>query len=687
MNPLARFHSAFGGRRAILALGGLYAVIGVSWPLTQVGEALSSSAAIIVVVLVSGSGLVLLYGGYGLPRTDIQPRFFTTIASWCLRAIGVVASILLFIYLAGQLSDPVNNFLILSALAGVAGFGAGAYDARAKSRTYVLEQRNQELQDTQAELEETLDRLAASEQRYRTLTENFPNGAVALLDTELRHTLVAGNALEETGYDPTELQGKRVQDAFPPEVVDVVEPHYRATLEGESTVFELETPEQVFEFRTHPLTDEGGRVYAVLVMSQDITDRKRREQELTDRIRQQQVVADLGQLALETDDLDELMHEAAQRVRAALDIEYCKVLDLDPQADELLLRQGVGWKPGLVGGATVSAIEADSQAAYTLASDRPIIVEDLKSETRFTGPDLLRNHDVRSGISTIIGPSNDPWGILGAHDTDPQGFSDEDVTFVQSVANVIAEAIERHQYQHELEQSVTSLRESNKRLEQFAYAASHDLQEPLRMVSSYLQLIERRYGDAFDEDGEEYLEFAIGGADRMRGMIEGLLAYSRVETSGEPLEPVDLEAVLENAREDLQVQISRSDATMAAESLPIVEGDHDQLRQVFQNLVSNAIQYSGDEPPSIHVSAERNGSRWVVSVRDDGIGMDPDETDHIFEVFSRLHSRTEYEGSGIGLAVCERIVERHGGEIWAESEPDGGTTVSFTLPPAGEHIE
>ncbi|WP_276255476.1 ATP-binding protein [Halomontanus rarus] len=684
MMPLDRFLSDFGGRRAILSLGGLYAATGLIWPLTQVGDRLSLSDALIVAVLVGGSGIVLLYGGYRLPRTDIHPTFFTTIAGWCLRAIGVIVGVLLFISLVGQQSDPVTNALILSALAGVAGFAAGTHDARAKTRAYVLEQRNQELQATQVKLEETVDRLEASERRYQTLTENFPNGVVALLDDELRHTLVAGQGLEETEYNPDELRGKRIHEVYPPETVAVIEPHYRATLEGESTVFELNVQEHTFEVRAHPLTTAGTDEDAVLVMTQDITDRKTREQELTNRVRQQQVVADLGQLALETDDLDELMREATRRVTTALEIEYCKVLELDEQADELLLREGVGWDPSLVGEATVSAVEDDSQAAYTLKSDRPIVVEDLETETRFSGPDLLRTHGVRSGISTIVGPSDDPWGILGAHDTDSQVFSEEDVTFVQSVANILAEAIERHQYQDELERSVANLKESNKRLEQFAYAASHDLQEPLRMVSSYLQLVERRYGEAFDEDGKEFLEFAIDGADRMRGMIDGLLAYSRVETSGEPFETIDLDAVFEGAREDLQMQIARNDATITTESLPSVQGDSDQLRQVFQNLVSNGIRYSGDEPPSIHVSADRNDSEWVVSVRDEGIGMDPDETEHIFDIFTRLHSREEYDGSGVGLAVCERIVERHGGEIWAESEPGDGTTFSFTLPAVDE---
>ncbi|MFP8957250.1 sensor histidine kinase [Natrialbaceae archaeon A-CW3] len=229
---------------------------------------------------------------------------------------------------------------------------------------------------------------------------------------------------------------------------------------------------------------------------------------------------------------------------------------------------------------------------------------------------------------------------------------------------------------------MTNLQESNERLEQFAYAASHDLQEPLRMVSSYLQLIETRYGEELDEDGEEFIGYAIDGSERMRAMIDGLLSYARVETQGEPLEPTDLDEVFADVREDLHVQIDDVDARVTSDSLPVVEGDANQLRRVFQNLLQNSIRYSDDEPPSIHVSADRSNSTWTVTVRDDGIGMDPEETEQIFDVFSRLHPREEYAGSGVGLAVCERIVERHGGDIWAESEPGEGTAVSFTLNPA-----
>ncbi|MFC7239370.1 ATP-binding protein [Saliphagus sp. GCM10025317] len=257
-----------------------------------------------------------------------------------------------------------------------------------------------------------------------------------------------------------------------------------------------------------------------------------------------------------------------------------------------------------------------------------------------------------------------------------------------SLRGAVQDITERKQREKRLEEVIERLEASNERLEQFAYAASHDLQEPLRMVSTYLQLLERRYENALDEDGEEFLEFAVDGANRMREMIDGLLAYSRVETQGDPLERIDLDAVFDDVLADLRIQIAGSDAEITADDLPRVEGDATQLRQVFQNLLENAITYSGDEKPRIHASAERDGAEWIVSVRDEGIGIDTDNQDCIFEVFQRLHTHGEYDGTGIGLALCERIVERHGGDIWVESEPGEGATFSFTLPvAAGERRE
>ncbi|RZH67427.1 PAS domain S-box protein [Natrinema altunense] len=354
------------------------------------------------------------------------------------------------------------------------------------------------------ERKERQRRLEASEQRYRTLAENFPNGVVALFDDELRYTATGGQLLDEIGIDREVALGQTIHERYSDELLAEVEPHFRAALDGNERTFE-------------------------------VTYRGR-----------------------------------------------------DLRATTLPVRTG---------------------------------------------------DEVTAGMLVI-----------------------QDIT-------------ERTAYRRKLE-------ESNERLEQFAYAASHDLQEPLRMVTSYLQLIEGRYADELDADGREFIDYAVDGAERMREMIDGLLQYSRVETKGEPLEPVALDAVLADVREDLQVRIDERDAEITADTLPHVAGDASQLRQVLQNLLSNAIEYSGDEPPRVHVSAERTGWKWEISVRDEGIGIDAENQDRIFQVFQRLHSHEEHAGTGIGLALCHRIIERHGGELWVDSTPGEGSTFSFTLPTA-----
>ncbi|MBX5490155.1 MAG: PAS domain S-box protein [Chloroflexi bacterium] len=231
-----------------------------------------------------------------------------------------------------------------------------------------------------------------------------------------------------------------------------------------------------------------------------------------------------------------------------------------------------------------------------------------------------------------------------------------------------------------LAQQTAELTRSNAELQQFAYVASHDLQEPLRMVASYTQLLARRYRGKLDADAEEFIAFAVDGAQRMQRLINDLLAYSRVGTQGRPLEPVDCERVLERVLADLSAAIAERGALVTHDPLPVVRADPVQLGQVFQNLLSNAIKFHGAAPPRIHISATPEGDRWRLAVRDHGIGIPPEYAERIFVIFQRLHAQHEYPGTGIGLAICKKIVERHGGRIWVESAPGQGATFYFTLP-------
>jgi len=245
---------------------------------------------------------------------------------------------------------------------------------------------------------------------------------------------------------------------------------------------------------------------------------------------------------------------------------------------------------------------------------------------------------------------------------------------------IIRDVTERKEAEEALKVKTEELARSNRDLEQFAYVASHDLQEPLRMVTSYVQLLAQRYNGKLDSDADEFISFATDGASRMRKLINDLLTYSRVKTQGKALEPTDCETVLNESLDNLKMAIEENSALVTHDSLPTVMADNPQLVELFQNLIGNAIKFRGNEPPRIHVSAGRNGSGWIFSVRDNGIGIAPEYSKRIFIIFQRLHNREKYAGTGIGLAICQKIVERHGGRIWVESEVGKGTTFYFTLP-------
>lgn len=231
----------------------------------------------------------------------------------------------------------------------------------------------------------------------------------------------------------------------------------------------------------------------------------------------------------------------------------------------------------------------------------------------------------------------------------------------------------------DLQATVADLSRSNADLQQFAYVASHDLQEPLRMVASYTQLLAKRYRGKLDAEADEFIGYAVDGAVRMQQLIQDLLAYSRVNTHGRRFLPTDLEVVFAQALANVRRAVEESGAVVTHDPLPTISADDRQLVQLFQNLLSNAIKFRGAHPPRIHVSAVRDDGGWTFSVRDNGIGIDPAFADRIFILFQRLHTRADYPGTGIGLAICKKIVERHGGRIWVESRPGDGATFFFTL--------
>ena len=307
------------------------------------------------------------------------------------------------------------------------------------------------------------------------------------------------------------------------------------------------------------------------------------------------------------------------------------------------------------------------------------IVELTDTATRISEGDLARRATVSSA---------DEIGILGASfNRMAQSLVEANVGLEQKVkdrtAALEAEVQERKRAEGALAEKAKELARSNVELERFAYVASHDLREPLRMVASYTQLLAKRYHGKLDAEADEFIGYAVGGATRMQRLIDDLLAYARVGTQGKPFERTDCNTVLAQVLSDVQITIRESGAVVSHDPLPTVVADPSQIAQVLQNLVGNAIKFRGGEPPRVHVSAEQRGGEWVFSVRDNGIGIDPQYFDRLFQIFKRLHAESDYPGTGIGLAICKKILERHGGQIWIESAPGKGSAFLFTIPANG----
>lgn len=247
-------------------------------------------------------------------------------------------------------------------------------------------------------------------------------------------------------------------------------------------------------------------------------------------------------------------------------------------------------------------------------------------------------------------------------------------------ASIFTDITERRMAEENLRVTLKKLEKSNYDLEQFAYVASHDLQEPLRMISSFLQLLQRRYENDLDEDANEFINFAVNGASRMQELINDLLEFSRLNTKKIDLKEIDTKEALDQVIFESKMMIDKNNALITHGPLPIISADYSQMKQLLQNLITNAIKYHGPEKPRVHVTAQRDGGDWLFTVSDNGIGIEENQRDRIFKIFQRLHGRDEYEGTGIGLAIAKRIVERHDGRIWVESNPEGGSTFYFTIP-------
>ena len=334
-------------------------------------------------------------------------------------------------------------------------------------------------------------------------------------------------------------------------------------------------------------------------------------------------------------------------------------------------------------------------ATFPMHNPNPVVEANLDGSIAYCNPiarqrfpnlsDLGSRHPLMAEIDTIVEDLTTRGGFHSREVDVGDETYQQRIVYIPAIDQIRIysnDITPRKRAQEKLARQADELARSNAELQEFAYVASHDLQEPLRVISGFVQLLSDRYGGELDETADEFIGYVVDGTERMKILINDLLEYSRVGTRGRPLEPVESSSALEHALSNLQVTIKETKARVTHERMPRVQGDINQLSQLFQNLISNGMKFHGEKRPEIHISSVQVGESWVMSVSDNGIGIDPQHNDRIFGMFKRLHGRGEYPGTGIGLAICSKIVERHMGKIWVESELGNGATFSFTLPVA-----
>jgi PAS domain S-box-containing protein len=389
--------------------------------------------------------------------------------------------------------------------------------------------------------------------------------------------------------------------------------------------------------RRQVLTDASGKAGRLLVAMIDVTERKH------------------GEAAL---------RESESRFRSLTQLSSDWYWEQDAQFGLTFMSGRMGERTGLDAAAYLGRKRWDTPALNLSEADWATHRAQLERHESFRDFEMQR--PTEDGGSRWISLSGEPLFDEHGHFTGYRGVG-SDIT-------------ERKRAELALREAHEELKRSNSELEQFAYVASHDLQEPLRMVSSYTQLLVRRYGEKFDGDSREFMGYIVDGAARMKQLIEDLLAYSRVGTRGKDFREVPVEEALQRAVANLRAAIQETSAAVTWDALPTVLADDTQLTQLFQNLIGNALKFRSASVPRIHVFVANNEPAWHFMVRDNGIGIEPQYFERIFMVFQRLHNKADYPGTGIGLAICKKVVERHGGRIWVESRPGDGSAFHFTLP-------
>ena len=506
-------------------------------------------------------------------------------------------------------------------------------------------------------------------EQLRTLVENLPV-VVFTLDPDGVFTYSAGKGLESLGLAPGELEGASVFEAYSeyPDILGAVE----RALDGEEVRVTQAVGDLVFETWYRPVFDDRGRLTQVVSVARDITALKRREERV-------EALSDATNELLysrtEAAAADTVVH-IAQRI---VDQPLAAMWSYDADDDTLTPIGATAAATDFAGVETPADLPPmgpDSDENAIFHAGEPTVIEDYQELSNPSAPEMP--------MRTLLCLPLDDQGLLCIGSDTVSAFDNDERFLLEILAGTAAAALDRIERETRLKSKQAELERSNEALQQFAYIASHDLQEPLRMVSSYVDLLDREYGDDLDEEATEYMAFAVDGAHRMQDMVNALLQYSRVETKANDFEETDPGAVLDRTLDSLRMRIEEADATVTAGTLPPVEADPNQVGQVFQNLLENAIQYAteADIDPRVEVRAERDDDDVVFTVSDNGPGIPAGDREDVFDIFHRAGAH-DTAGTGIGLAVCRRIVLRHDGRIWVEPS-DGGATFKFTLPAATE---
>ena len=426
--------------------------------------------------------------------------------------------------------------------------------------------------------------------------------------------------------------------------------------------------------------DDNGNPSVIVGINQDITDRKKAEEEILMRRKLLSAINTVLEESLQYDTEVEVVQkylDVAQTLTGS-EFGFYGEINADGRLDDRAL-SAPAWEVCETPNAheLLKNMEIVSYWGRVIKEEKSQIVNDPDSD-----PDRRGLPEGHPPITSFLGvPLKHGEKTIGmtALANKKTGYTETDKANTEALSRAFVEVLMRKKGELEINENLKQLAQSNKELEQFAYITSHDLREPLRMITSFLQLLERRYKDRLDQDANEFIGFAVDGAKRLDAMTNDLLQYSRITSERREVTPVDFEKVLEVAKINLKVPIEENNAVITHDPLPTINGDEKLKVQLFQNIIGNAIKYRSEKTPKIHISAKKEKDHYIFSIKDNGIGMSPEHLERIFTIFQRLHTHDEYEGTGIGLAIAQKIVHQQGGEIWAESEPGKGTTFYFTI--------